>query len=247
MADVGSMQERANSFGSAAQAYAAARPSYPREAARWLVAARAERVLDLGAGTGKFTSVLVDVGYDVVAVEPSPDMLAELTALLPRVEAHVGTAEAIPLPDASVDAVTVAQAWHWVDPAVAAGEIARVLRPRGTLGLTWNNFDTSADWVRRLDELMGNTHGLVGDGPDPVVGEPFGPLDYWRTTWTQPIQPARLLDLVRSVSAFITKSPDGQAEAIAAITELLATHPDTAGKDELELPYITECFRARLG
>jgi SAM-dependent methyltransferase len=128
--------ERAGSFEHGAADYAASRPDYPDAAVDWAIPAGARDVLDLAAGTGKLTASLVARGLDVVAVEPSDAMRAELTRLLPGVRAMAGTADATGLPDASVDAVTIAQAWHWFDPATASAEIARVLRPGGLVAVT---------------------------------------------------------------------------------------------------------------
>src|SRR5690606_25154234 len=137
MADERIPDAAAEGFGRGAEAYESARPSYPPDAVGEIATVcdvgPGRRVLDLAAGTGKLTRLLVPTGAEVVAVEPVAEMRAVLSAVLPGVEALDGTAEAIPLPDASVDAVTVAQAFHWFDPPVALAEIARVLRPGGTL------------------------------------------------------------------------------------------------------------------
>lgn len=128
---------RALSFGAAAQAYAAARPSYPVEAVRFCLPAGARRVLDLGAGTGKLTSVLLDLGLEVLAVEPDDEMRALID---PRSQALAGTAEDVPLPDGSVDAVVVGQAWHWFDEARALASVRRVVRREaasGCCGTCW--------------------------------------------------------------------------------------------------------------
>ena len=154
-------RERAGSFGAAAEVYDRSRPSYPVEAVRWALPQDARRVLDLGAGTGKLTAVLLDLGLDVVAVEPSAEMRARIPA---RAEVLDGSAERIPLPDGSVDAVLAAQAFHWFDLDVALPEIARVLRPGGTLGVLWNERDESVEWVRRVWDLW------AGE-PERVVGE----------------------------------------------------------------------------
>ena len=166
-----SRHDRSLSFGSAAAAYERGRPSYPPEAIDWLLPPGARRVLDLGAGTGKLTTRLVERGLDVVAVDPIPDMLEVLRASLPETPALEGTAEEIPLEDNSVDAVLVAQAWHWVDPQRAVPEVARVLRPGGRLGLVWNTRDERLGWVRELGEIIGSD----GDGGrfNVTLPEPF--------------------------------------------------------------------------
>ncbi|WP_405096460.1 class I SAM-dependent methyltransferase [Micromonospora sp. NBC_01412] len=146
-----------SSFGAAATAYAEHRPDYAQAAVRWaLKPAPGLRVLDLGAGTGKLTATLVAVGADVTAVEPDPAMLAELRRALPEVRALPGSAEAIPLPDASVDAVLAGNAMHWFDMAVGGPEIARVLAPGGILAGLWNVMDDRADWVAGLARVSGS-------------------------------------------------------------------------------------------
>ncbi len=131
MTGTGRGEAQGLSFGAAAVTYERARPSYPDEAIDWLLPPGARRVLDLGAGTGKLTRGLRDRGLDVVAVEPSAGMRDQLARVLPGVRALAGTAERIPLAGHAVDAVLVAQAWHWVDPARAVPEAARVLAAGG--------------------------------------------------------------------------------------------------------------------
>ncbi|MFE0172249.1 class I SAM-dependent methyltransferase [Streptomyces sp. NPDC059002] len=154
-----------SSFGAAAEAYAAHRPDYARAAVHWaLEPAPGPRVLDLGAGTGKLTGTLAALGIDVVAVEPDPAMLAELRRGLPAVRALQGSAEAIPLPDASVDAVLSGNAMHWFDMDAAGPELARVLAPGGVLAGLWNLFDDGVDWVAGLARVSGS----AGIGPRDV-------------------------------------------------------------------------------
>lgn len=146
-----------SSFGAVAHAYAEHRPDYALAAVRWaLESAPGPRVLDLGAGTGKLTAALVALGVDVVAVEPDPAMLAELSRVLPTVLVLPGRAEAVPLPDGSVDAVLAGNALHWFEMDVAGPEIARVLAPGGTLAGLWNVFDNRVDWVARLERISGS-------------------------------------------------------------------------------------------
>lgn len=149
-----------SSFGAAAAAYAAHRPDYAQAAVRWALesapgAGSGPRVLDLGAGTGKLTATLLEFDVDVVAVEPDPAMLGELRRALPAVRSLSGSAEAIPLPDASVDAVLAGNAMHWFDMAVAGPEIARVLAPGGILAGLWNVLDDQVEWVDGLARVSG--------------------------------------------------------------------------------------------
>ncbi|MCG8915999.1 class I SAM-dependent methyltransferase [Actinokineospora sp. PR83] len=156
------------SFGAAATSYAEHRPDYARAAVRWALGdpAPGVRVLDLGAGTGKLTATLAAVGADVTAVEPDPAMLTELRRALPGVRALPGSAEAIPLPDASVDAVLAGNALHWFDMAVAGPEIARVLVPGGILAGLWNVVDDRVDWVAGLARVSGSA--VIGPRDTPA-------------------------------------------------------------------------------
>jgi SAM-dependent methyltransferase len=168
------------SFGVAAAAYAAHRPDYARKAVRWVLErAPGQRVLDLGAGTGKLTVTLIAVGAEVVAVEPDPAMLGELRRGLPAVDALPGSAEAIPLADASVDAVIAGNAMHWFDMDVAGPEIARVLVPGGVLAGLWNVLDDQVAWVAEL--------GRVGG---PAAVGPRDTLSGWRAATARAYLPS---------------------------------------------------------
>ncbi|WP_218154900.1 class I SAM-dependent methyltransferase [Agromyces sp. CF514] len=206
------------------------------------------QVLDLGAGTGKLTEALVSLDREVLAVDPVEEMLDELELAVPGVPRILGTAEDIPIDDDSVDAVVAGQAWHWFEPHRAIPEIARVLRPGGVLGLVWNSRDLSADWLREAGEIMHDRHDASETFESYVrIGPPFGPVDEHTVAWTERMTRARFLDLVRSRSYFLMASPEEQAATIAALETLLDTHPDVSGAVELEVPYLTRCFRARLG
>lgn len=240
-----SSESLARSFGKEADAYDAARPGYPVEALEWLVPSTARTVLDLGAGTGKFSRLLVDAGFETIAVEPSAEMLARLRVSLPSVDTRVGAAERIPLDDDSVDAVVVAQAWHWVDARAAVPEVARVLRPGGTLGLVWNVQDASPDWVAALAAITGNRPSS-GFDTVAVAAEPFGPMDSTIIRWSLTVDRDRIRALISSWSDIITAPQQRRKEIFAAVDELLNTHPDLLGRDEFELPYFTHCYRTRL-
>jgi len=240
-------EAHSRAFDQAAELYDAARPDYPAEAVGWLTEGVTGPVVDLGAGTGKLTRALVGAGREVVAVDPSLQMLAVLGERVPEAEARLGSGESLPLPDTSAGLVVAAQAWHWVDPLVAVPEVARVLRPGGRIGLVWNDRDESVEWVRELGELMGSGDAVTGDDEDPVVGSPFGALERFDVHWVQALTLDGLLDLARSRSYFITKDPDAQAAVIGSLRRLHAEHPDLAGAETIELPYVTRCYRATLG
>ncbi len=239
---------RALSFGSAAGTYRAVRPGYPEQAVRWAVPPGARHVVDLAAGTGKLTQVLhrlgASEGFDVVAVEPDPAMRAALSADLPTVPVHDGTAERTGLPDASADAVTVGTAWHWFDAPAAAGEIARVLRPGGTLTVIWNLRDETSDWVARYGEILhrGDDRPTARDTPE--LGPVFGPVEHAEVRWAHRMRTADLRALAASRSHVIVQPEAVREELLAAVDELAATHPDLRGRETVEMPYRTECWRA---
>jgi len=238
-------RERSLSFGSQAAAYERGRPSYPPEAVDWLLPASAHDVLDLGAGTGKLTTRLVERGLSVVAVDPIAEMLDVLRSALPGTTALLGTAEQIPLPDNSIDVVLVAQAWHWFEPERAVAEVVRVLRPGGRLGLLWNVRDERLGWVREFGEIVGLEHDWANATVE--LPEPFTDVQTHRFEWTNYITPQALIDYVASRSYCITSPATVRSRTLDRVRELLATHPALAGSDGLALPYITVCIRATLG
>ena len=182
----GAEPDWAHSFGGVAEAYERGRPTYPAEAARWLLGDQPLTVLELGAGTGKLTRVLVGLGHDVHATDPDAEMLAVLEARLPGVRTAVASAEEIPLADWSVDAVVAAQAFHWFDLDRALPEIARVLRPEGMLCLLWNQRNEKIPWVRRLGALIGTQEQLRDPAEALIFSELFGFVEdhefsHWQT------------------------------------------------------------------
>jgi SAM-dependent methyltransferase len=238
-------RERSLSFGEEAAAYERGRPSYPPEAIDWLLPPGARDVLDLGAGTGKLTVRLVERGLDVVAVDPIPEMLEVLRRSLPDTPALLGSAEEIPLPDASVDSVLVAQAWHWFDPERAVSEVARVLRPGGRIGLVWNVRDERSGWVKDLGRI-------IGKEDDPAsrravtLPAPFTDVERHQVEWTSYLTPQALIDLVASRSYCITSPTEVRTKTLDQVRELLATHPALANSTGLALPYVTVGVRATL-
>lgn len=244
-------REKSTSFGQAASAYESGRPGYPAEAVAWLLdpvrePGRALRVADVGAGTGKLTRTVVELGADVIAIDPDADMLATLRENVRGVPTFAGTAESLPLPDAGLDAVVMGQAWHWVDVDSGSREIGRVLRSGGALGLIWNIRDDSVDWVRRLTEAMGGSNAevlLATTGPR--VGLPFGELEHREWRWERSMSLPQLRDLVLSRSDIITAGPEVRARIDAAVDGVMASLPGLAGGGVVALPYVTHAFRVR--
>ena len=241
------------SFGSAADAYESGRPDYPRDAVEWMldparVEGRSIRVADVGAGTGKLTRTIVEAGAEAVAVDPDPAMLSRLRANVHGVPTFAGRAERLPLPDASVDAVLLGQAWHWVDPAAGSLEVGRVLRPGGVLGLVWNIRDESVPWVQALSAAMHGSHAeemLAGDGPR--VTAPFDELERRTWTWTRVITRPAFLDMVASRSYVITAGARERAEILAEVGALFDENARAEDRDAevVDIPYRTEAFRCR--
>ena len=237
-------RRQASSFGAAAAAYERGRPPYPPEAVDWLLPEGAPRVLDLGAGTGKLTRQLRDRGLHVIAVEPSEGMREQLARAVPGAAVHAGSAEEIPLPDHSVDAVLVAQAWHWVSSR-AVPEVARVLAPGGRLGLVWNIRDEREDWVAELGRILHDPgeHHRQDRG---IIGPPFGPVERCDVEWAHRISRDELIDLAASRSYVITMPDQERAAVLAGVAHLADARLGATGAGELVLPYVTECYRAGL-
>jgi SAM-dependent methyltransferase len=222
-------------FARAAGEYERGRPGYPPVALEWLserLELRPGRsVLDLAAGTGALTRELLTTGAEVIAVEPVAEMRS---ALPPRARVLDGTAEAIPLPDATVDAVTVAQAFHWFDGRRALSEIHRVLRPGGSLALVWNRW-LKDDPVNRATEALIAPHRRntpshrtnAWRAAFTDAAGPFGPLEERVFSNRQTLDAQGMADRVGSIS-FIASLPATERKAILrAVRDLAAAGPVT--------------------
>ena len=247
-----------SSFGAAAAAYAEHRPDYAQAAVRWaLERAPGPRVLDLGAGTGKLTATLVASGADVIAVEPDPAMLTELRRTLPAVRALPGSAEAVPLPDASVDAVLAGNAMHWFDMAVAGPEIARVLAPGGVLAGLWNVIDNRVDWVAGLARVggsaaigprdtLGGWRAATADMHLPRTGlvAPFGSPEQAEFPHGQRRTGDSLVATIATRAGLLVMPGQEQQATLGRIRAFLASRPETA-RGEFTLPMLTGVLRVR--
>jgi SAM-dependent methyltransferase len=227
----------ATGFARAVEAYERARPDYPPEAIAWLAREldlRAGRtVVDLAAGTGKLTRPLAALGCEVIAIEPVAEMRA---AIGPSARALDGTAEAMPLPDDSADAVTVGQAFHWFDARKALAEIERVLRPGGALALAWNRrpVESSSLWAA-ISELIEPYHDDAPSHRSGAWREAFAgrELAEQRFEFTQHLDADGLADRVGSIS-FIAALEDEQRLPLLARVRALA------GTGAVDVPYVCE-------
>ncbi|MEE9101279.1 class I SAM-dependent methyltransferase [Pseudomonas nitroreducens] len=238
-----------------AKAYAHGRPDYPEALVGWLgeelEIGPGKEVVDLGAGTGKFTALLQRTGAQVTAIEPVAAMREQLSATLPAVRALNGTAQAIPLVAGSLDALTCAQAFHWFADGRSLTEIHRVLRPGGHLGLVWNVRDERVDWVAEVTRIVERYEGSTprfhtGEWRRAFAGARFAPLRL-REFSHQHIGPPEQVIVARILSvSFIAALPDEQKQRVAEqLRELIATHPALKDRAEVAFPYRTEAYSTR--
>ena len=240
-------------FGTTADVYERSRPSYPAEVVAWLVErcriAPGTRVCDLAAGTGKLTRLLEPTNARLLAVEPVDGMAGLLRRTSPSVPIAAATAEALPFADRSLDAITIAQAFHWLDAEMTLPELQRVLRPGGRLGLVWNARDRSVDWVDALWSIMDRVEKRA----------PWRDHEHWREStfvaerWFGPLHEATfqhepVLDADGVVARFAGVSHVAvlsSAEQDAVFDEVravLATHPSIAGQSEFPIPYRVDAY-----
>lgn len=243
------------SFGGIADDYDRLRPGPASAALDWLLPAQSDIVVDLGAGTGLLTRALAARAGHVIALEPDARMRAVLAAQSPAVEVLAGRGEAIPLPDASVDAVFVSSAWHWMDATRAAREVARILRDGGRFGILWTGRDRTTRWLRPDEWFLGpGPTGQAGNGAERISVEHDGSyvtlpgpsvfenIESKAFRFNRSMTVPDLLDWLMTYSRLITASAEvkaaGRARAEAA---LAAQFP---GANQVEVPMRSRCWRA---
>ena len=236
-------------YSAKADAYVRGRPEYPPEVDRWirfdLGIGRDKKVLDLGAGTGKFSGRLLTSGAKVIALDPVPAMLEQLVRQHPHIETKVGSAESLPFESEYFDSVICAQSFHWFATQKALAEICRVMKPQGQLGLIWNVRDESVKWVAALTKIIAP---FEGDTPRygtqkwrllfPADG--FSQLNEQQFS-NEHIGPSEqvVVDRILSVSFIAALSPAEQDRVASQIRELITTTPELSGKIPVRFPYKT--------
>jgi SAM-dependent methyltransferase len=253
----------AGSFGGVAAHYERFRPGPSEAAVDWYLPDRVGRVVDLGAGTGALTRLLVDRADEVIAVEPDDRMRAVLADEVPGARAVPGTGEALPVEDASADAVLASTSWHWMDPEPTLAEVARVLVPGGFLGASWTGADPDGPFLsearRRMlaarsdgihpdGELLDLVEGRIGRGDDRLVipaDGPFDPPDRAVFTWDIALDADELLGLLGTFSWVITLTDEARAVVLDQARELLAAF-GIVGTATVDVAWRTDAWRSRL-
>ncbi len=243
----------ATGFDKGAEVYEQARPSYPPDAVAWLVEhlriGPGVRVADIAAGTGKLTRLLSPTGADLLGAEPVEGMRAGFVAMCPGVPIVAATAEQLPIAGAALDAITVAQAFHWFDAPIALDEFARVLRSRGRLALIWNARDRSNDLVDQLWSIMDRiekrapwrVHEEWSDSAF-VAHREFGDLVEATFHHEQHLTREQVLDRFRSVSHIAVMAPVEQERALDEFRHVLDTHPLAVGQELVAISYRVDAY-----
>ena len=246
---------RSTSFGTAARNYDRYRVGPPPEIVERVIPASCETVLDLGAGTGAMTRLLTDRVARVFAVDPDPRMRAVLAGNCPAATVLEGTAEHIPLPTASVDAVVMSSAWHWVDPDRAIPEIARVLRDCGTLALVWTRRDRGVPWVSDLEDFrrrVTNSDDRVQEQiryyleqPWLPAGAPFTDIEISSVSRTVEMTREDLLGMLTTFTGYIMAPEDRKPGILRAFTGYVEDDARLGDGDLVRVPMLCNYWRAR--
>lgn len=251
--DPSTVDARRASFGATATTYDALRPGWSEETVRWMLGGPSGplRVLDLGAGTGLGTRTIAELGHDVVAVDPSAEMLGALRVAcerLPaeqaaRIETRVGTAEELPDGDASYDVVTSFQAWHWVDASRAEPECARVLRPGGLLSVAWHSWADDVAWLRKLADIVGTPEMIYSlDRNGAATAKPTAGFEPAENEQFAASQQLTADDLARLASTWSPVAVRDDRDAVLAAVRELGNR--VAGADgTVTFEYVSDCYR----
>jgi SAM-dependent methyltransferase len=248
-------EARRQSFGAIAEDYARFRPGPPAEAVEWLLPPAAEDVLEIGSGTGALTTLLTGYVRHVLAVEPDARMRAVLHERVGDAEVVAGRAEKLPADDASFDVVIGSSMWHWVDEELALAEVARVLRPGGTLALLWSGTDRSVDWMRSLwsgglltPEQIERADADRRDRHTVHLGSssPFLDPEVRVIRWSQAMTTEELVGLAGTYSEIITMDASDRQDYLVAIARFIETQPVPRRDGAVDVPMRCRCWRTSL-
>jgi SAM-dependent methyltransferase len=250
---------RAASFGGVASHYERYRPGPPAVAVDWLLPSRVAHVVDLGAGTGALTRLLVDRADEVVAVDPDERMRAVLVEEFPGVQAVDGQGEAMPLPDGWADAVLASSSWHWVDPRAGFAEVARVLAPGGLLGTIWGGPDQESPFLAQAQAMLSGRSEeselasfMAGDGRRPVStleltpDAPFSAPEHEVFRWDVPLNTDDLIGLLGTFSWVITMPDEARKSVFSEARRLLKELLGVEGEVTVDVGFKADVWRTRL-
>ena len=256
--------QRAGSFGGVASQYERYRPGPPIAAVEWFVPTRVARVVDIGAGTGALTRLLIDRADEVVAGEPDDRMRSGLAAEVPGARAVMGRGESMPIPDGCADAVLASSSWHWMDPIPTLNEVARVLAPGGIIGAVWSGPDPEGPFMLQARDLLaaqsqrssGAADGdsladVVRDGPRPTFvleippGLPFDQPDHEVFTWDIALNADELIGLLGTISTIITLPADRRERLLTNARQLLRDLLGLEGEVTVDVAFRADAWRAR--
>ena len=256
---------RAASFGDVADHYHRYRPGPSAEAIDWILPHHVATIVDLGAGTGLLTRLLLARADEVVAVEPDNRMRAVLADEVPQARAVAGRGEGMPLADGSADAVCAHAAWHWMDPALALREVGRVLVPGGVLGVLWSGPDRDSAFIAGAQEMLAQGSASDGGGdtaegfadfmrsdvvrPTPTLeipqGVPFDQPDFAVFNWEMALTADDLIGLLGTLSWFITMDEERRARVLDEARRLLDRELGVNGDVTIDVPFRADVWRAR--
>ncbi|MET0233072.1 MAG: class I SAM-dependent methyltransferase [Kibdelosporangium sp.] len=232
-------------FGADAAHYDQHRPAVPELVAEWLVPAVCRVAVDVGAGTGHFTRILLGRAEQVIAVDPDEQMCEWLREQYPAAAVHAGSSENLPLGDAEADGVFSSNAWHWFDPAAAGAEAARCLKPGGVLGVSWHDRGPSNLWLDEVQEVVLSAHN-----PDRPIHElslpldlPFTPVEKHVIAYEREMTPGEICHMHATYSAVISL-PDAERSALMGrLFEHLTGRAEERGTPTLAIPFVGTCYR----
>jgi SAM-dependent methyltransferase len=251
-------QARASSFGRVADAYEAFRPGPPAEAIDWILSTPARTAVDLGAGTGALSRLLLPRVPTVIAVEPDAAMRA-LLGSIDGLDATDGTGEHLPIGDGSVDAVIASSSWHWVEPRAGVAEAARVLTPGGTLAALWTGPDPDGAFVEQAKAALGQTgsedaelqatvsgertpDGLALEIPD---GLPFSAPVNEQFRFVLDLTADQLIGLLSTVSWIILLDADRRTQMFDTARRLLRDALGVEGPTTVAVDFVCDAYRSQ--
>lgn len=252
---------RAGSFGEVASHYERFRPGPPVTAVEWYLPGPVERIVDLGAGTGALTRLLIDRADEVVAVEPDDRMRSVLGAQVPGAHAVAGRGESIPLPDSCADVALASSSWHWMEPASTLAEVGRVLKPGGILGVLWSGPDPDGPFMAQAREMLAQrpTEGdgsvtdlVLGDALRPAStleippGGSFGQPELHSFRWDVALDADDLIGLLWTLSWVITMPEEARQRLTAEARRLLRDLLGIEGEATANVAFRCDAWRSQI-